>query len=303
MDRFEAMQLFTKVVEFGSFTRAADELRIPRATASHAIKQLERRLGVSLLHRTTRSVSTTLDGRAYYQRCLGLLADLEDAESAFATRTIPKGILRVEMQPNIGLRFVIPKLPDFRAQFPQIQLEICMEDKLVDLAREGIDCVVRVGELGDSPLVARPLARLDQVTCASPDYLAAKGTPRTPEEFKQHAVINYLSSTYALAPFVFNVSGQTETLVMTSNLAINNAEGYVACACAGLGIIQAPRYHVADALASGRLREILSDFCPAPIPVSILYPYHAQLSTRLRVFIDWLATVFSISANECRENT
>ena len=197
------------------------------------------------------------------------------------------------MQPNIGLRFVIPKLADFRARFPQIQLEICMEDKLLDPVREGIDCVVRVGALGDSPLVARPLAKLDQLTCASPDYLAARGTPETLEEFKQHSVINYLSSTYALAPFVFNVSGQTQNLVLPSNLAINNAEGYVACACAGLGIIQAPRYHVADALAAGRLREILSEFCPAPVPVSILYPYHAQLSSRLRVFIDWLAATFS----------
>ncbi|WP_018607370.1 LysR family transcriptional regulator [Uliginosibacterium gangwonense] len=294
MDRFQAMQLFSKVVEFGSFTRAADELHIPRATASHTIKQLERRLGVSLLHRTTRAVSVTLDGNAYYQRCLRLLADLEDAESAFATRTIPKGILRVELQPTIGLHFVIPRLPEFHARFPQIQLEVSMGDRLVDLLREGIDCAVRVGELGDSPLVGRRLALLEQLTCASPAYLASQGRPDSIEEFMQHAVVNYFSTTTGKpAPFDFCVAGRVQSILRHSDIAINNAEGYVACARAGLGIIQAPRHHVAADLACGALCEIMSTLRPPPVPVSILYPYHAQLSTRLRAFIDWLAEVFS----------
>ncbi|GAB3256144.1 LysR family transcriptional regulator [Chitinimonas naiadis] len=294
MDRYQAMQVFTRIVELGSFTRAADDLDLPRATVTYTIKQLELRLGVRLLQRTTRSVSTTLDGDAYYQRCIRLLADLEEAESVFSDMAAnPKGKLRLDMQPTLANHFVIPRLPEFYARYPRMELDIGMGDRTIDLIREGVDCVLRAGELRDSSMVAKRIAQLDQVTVASRGYLDKHGEPTTLEALKDHTAVNYFSNVTGKSyPFEFIVDGVNRLVLMKGATAVNNAEAYTGCCIAGLGLIQAPRYHLEAQLNSGELCEVLADWRPAPMPVSVLYPHHRQLSPRVRVFVDWLAEVF-----------
>jgi LysR family transcriptional regulator, regulator for bpeEF and oprC len=195
MDRFNAMRVFTRIVELGGFAKAADSLQLPRASVTILIKQLEAHLGVQLLQRTTRQISLTLDGAAYYPRCVRLLADLEETEAVFsAARNNPKGLLRVDMPAGVGRLMVIPALPQFTARYPLIELEIGLSDRPVDLIREGVDCVLRGGDSLDDSLVARPLAMLDQVTCASPDYLKRFGTPQCLADLEGHRMVEYFSS-------------------------------------------------------------------------------------------------------------
>src|ERR1700735_4747981 len=185
MDRFDAMRLFTRVVERRSFTRAAEDLGLPRSTVTDVVKRLEGRLGVRLLERTTRHVAPTLDGEAYHRRCLGLIADLEDAEAAFGDAK-PRGLLRVDVHGTLARHFVLPRLPAFLAQYPEIDLHIGEGDRLVDLLREGIDCVLRVGDLQDSDMVARRVATLDEITCAAPAYLERFGMPASVDALDGH---------------------------------------------------------------------------------------------------------------------
>jgi DNA-binding transcriptional LysR family regulator len=290
MDRLDSMRVFVRIVELMSFTKAADDLQLPRATVTHTIQQLEKRLGVRLLHRTTRQVSATLDGEAYYQRCVRLLADVEEAESAFGqAAAAPKGKLRVDLQGTLGMHFLLPHIGDFFARYPDIELEIGMGDRLVDLVREGIDCVLRAGEPRESSMVGRRVAALAQVTCASKTYLAGHGEPRTLEAFKGHRAVNYASATGKVLPFEFLVDGAPRTMQLRGSATVSHADAYVACCAAGLGFVQLPRYHVEQQLADGTLREVLGRFRPAPMPVSVLYPHHRQLSPRVRVFVDWVA--------------
>ncbi|CDG85730.1 LysR family transcriptional regulator [Janthinobacterium agaricidamnosum] len=295
MDRFDAMRLFTRIVELGSFTKAANDLGMPRATVTHVIQQLETRLGVRLLQRTTRHVSATLDGSAYYARCLQLMADLEEAETAFdSSAASPKGRLRVDFQGTLAMHFVMPHLPQFLASYPDIELEIGLGDRAVDLVREGIDCVLRVGQLRESSLVARKVASLTQVTCAGSAYLKKMGVPRTLDDLQQHQAVNFFSSVSGkILPFEFLVDGKEREVMMQGRVAVNTAEAYEKCCIDNLGLIQAPRYHIADQLADGRLQEVLPEFRPAPMPVSIMYPHHRQLSRRVRVLVDWLADLMS----------
>ena len=288
MDRFNAMLVFTRIVELGGFARAADSLKLPRASVTVMIKQLEAHLGVQLLHRTTRQVSPTLDGAAYYQRCVSLLADLEEAEGVFRSRQ-PKGTLRVEMPAAVGRLVVLPALPEFTDRYPQIELEIGLNDRPVDLIRDGVDCVVRAGLTVDDSLVARPLVQMDQVTCASPAYLQAHGVPHSLDDLSGHQVVEYFSSVsgkrYGLE---FQADDGVRLLDLPKRLAVNSAEGYLAACVAGYGLVQTPHYHAAQLLREGRLQEVLSD-CLAPrLALTALYPQDRQLSPRLRVFVDWL---------------
>lgn len=288
MDRFNAMRVFTRIVELGGFTKAADSLQLPRASVTVLIKQLEAHLGVQLLHRTTRQVSPTLDGAAYYQRCVNLLDDLEDAEGLFRGSQ-PKGTLRVEMPAAVGRLVVLPALPEFTDRYPQIELEIGLNDRPVDLIREGVDCVIRGGLTMDDSLVARPLVQMDQVTCASPAYLQAHGVPHSLDDLSGHQVVEYFSSVsgkrYGLE---FQADDGVRLLDLPKRLAVNSAEGYLAACVAGYGLVQTPHYHAAQLLREGRLQEVLSG-CLAPrLALTALYPQHRQLSPRLRVFVDWL---------------
>jgi LysR family transcriptional regulator, regulator for bpeEF and oprC len=290
LDRLDAMRVFVRIVELKSFTKAADDLQLPRATVTHTIQQLEKRLGVRLLHRTTRQVSATLDGEAYFQRCVRLLADVEEAESVFSrSAAAPKGKLRVDLQGTLGMHFLLPHIGDFFAKYPEVELEIGMGDRLVDLVREGVDCVLRAGEPRESSMVGRRVASLGQVTCASRAYLERHGTPRTLDEFKAHRAVNYAGTTGKILPFEFLVGDEPRTMQLRGSATVSHADAYVACCEAGLGFIQLPRYHVERQLAEGILCEVLGKHRPAPMPVSVLYPHHRQLSPRVRVFVDWVA--------------
>ncbi len=297
MDRFQEMQVFVRIAERGSFTQAADDLQLPRATVSNLIQRLEARLGVRLLERTTRTVRLTPDGEAYRQRCVGLLADLEEADGLFR-QAVPKGLLRVNLQGTLARRFVVPALPTFLARHPQLELQIGEDDRLVDLVREGVDCVLRAGQLRDSSLVARRVALLPQLTCASASYLAQFGEPRTLADLAGHRAVNYLSSATGQAlPLEFTVNGEVRTLSLSGPVSVTGADVYAGAAIAGLGLVQVPRYRVADELASGQLREVLADLSPPPLPVSVLYPQNRQLSVRVRAFAQWLGELFERSSD------
>ena len=288
MDRFNAMRVFTRIVELGGFAKAADSLQIPRASVTVLIKQLEAHLGVQLLHRTTRQVSPTLDGAAYYQRCISLLADLEEAEGLFKSSQ-PKGTLRVEMPAAVGRLVVLPALPEFTQRYAHIELEIGLNDRPVDLIREGVDCVIRGGLTMDDSLVARPLVQMDQITCASPGYLQAHGVPQSFEDLSGHQVVEYLSSAsgkrYGLE---FQIGDEVRLVDLPKQIAVNSAEGYLAACVAGYGLVQVPHYHVAQLVREGRVQEVLGDCLPPRMALTALYPPHRQLSPRVRVFVDWL---------------
>ena len=294
MDRLDAMRLFTRIVELGSFSRAADERGLPRATATYAIKEMEARLGARLLERTTRQVRPTLDGQAYYERCVHLLAELEDAESALGhMATNPRGLLRLDLHGAHATDIVLPRINEFRTRYPHIDLKISSGDRLVDLVREGIDCVIRAGTPKDSSLVARRLAVMPEVICASPAYLREFGTPRHPEELASHQAVGFFSSGYdSTYPFELMVDGQRREYALGGWLSVSDSGSYLVAALQGCGLIQLPRYHVEPHLRDGRLVEVLAEWPSPGIPVSAMYPYHRQLSPRVRVFVDWVAGLY-----------
>ncbi len=292
MDRFDAMRVFCRVVERRSFTLAAEDTGLPRSTVTDAIKQLEARLGVRLLQRTTRHVSPTLDGEAYYQRCLRILSDIEDAEGAFAGAR-PKGVLRVDVHGTLARHFVLPNLPSFLETYPDIELQITEGDRFVDLIREGIDCVLRVGTLQDSDMIGRRVAMLEEVTLAAPAYVQRFGMPTHPDQLDGHRMIGFRSSaTGGLLPLEFQIGGTVREITLPATISVNAAESYFAAARLGLGLIQVPRYHAEEALQSGELLHILRKYPPTRTPVSMLYPRSRQLSPRVRVFIEWLVKIF-----------
>ncbi|NTS32820.1 LysR family transcriptional regulator [Phyllobacterium sp. BT25] len=293
MDRFRDMQIFVRIVERRSFTNAADDLHIPRATVTNAIQRLEERLGTRLLDRTTRQVNPTLDGEAYYDRCLRLLADMEEAEASFRD-SAPKGLLRVNLQGTLARHFVIPALPDFLNRYAALELSIGEGDRLVDLVQEGVDCVLRAGELQDSTMVGRKIAEMQQVTCASPAYFARHGEPRSLDDLAGHLAVNYVSSgTGKPFPLEFSTHTGLRLVNLPGPVSVTGADIYAASAIAGLGLIQVPRYRIANELAEGSLRVVLPGSPPPPMIVSVLYPQNRQLSSRVRVFADWLTEIFA----------
>lgn len=290
MDRFNAMRVFTRIVELGGFAKAADSLQLPRASVTILIKQLEAHLGVQLLQRTTRHVSPTLDGTAYYQRCVQLLTDLEETEAVFSTRRQnPRGTLSIDMPSGIGSLIVIPALPTFTALYPQIELEIGLNDRPVDLIREGVDCVLRGGPALDESLVARPLAMMEQLTLASPAYLERMGVPTCLEQLAGHHMVEYVSSASGKRfGLEFLLGSELRPINLAKVVAVNSSAGYFAACEAGYGLIQAPRYHALRQLAEGTLVQVLPQLAVPTMALTALYPPHRQLSQRVRVFVDWL---------------
>ena len=293
MDRIDAMRLFARVVERRSFTLAAQDLAVPRSTATEVVKQLEARLGVRLLQRTTRFVAPTLDGDAYYRHCVKVVADIEEGEAAFSGAK-PSGVLHVDVHGTLARHFMLPGLPRFLEQYPDLQLFISEGDRLVDLVKEGVDCVLRVGELPSSGMVARRVAMLEEGTFVSPAYVTRYGEVRTLDDLEKHRIVGFVSSaTGHVLPLEFSVGGKLRHLTPRVAVSVTAAETMVSAARLGLGIIQVPSYHIARDLAAGTLVEILQDFRPSPTPVSLLYPRSRQLSPRVRVFIDWLIQEFA----------
>lgn len=296
MDRIEAMRLYARIVELGSFTAAADDLTLPRATVTHAIKRLEARLGAQLLQRTTRRVRTTRDGEVYYGHCRRLLADLDEVEADFReAASVPKGRLRVDLPGTFARLQVLPHLPAFCARYPQIELDIGTGDRFVDLLREGVDCVLRAGKLGDSGMIGRQVGRLTQVTLASASYVHEHGLPRTLTDLQHgHVAVNWASpTTRRVEPMEFMMGRRRREVMLPSRLSVSGVDAYLGCCEAGLGIAQFPRYHVAEALAAGRMIELLPDTPPPPLPLTVLYPQQHHLPARLRVFVDWLAELLT----------
>ncbi|HHT8953677.1 TPA: putative multidrug efflux transcriptional regulator CeoR, partial [Burkholderia cenocepacia] len=239
MDRLQAMQVFTRVVDTSSFTKAAETLSLPRASVTTIIQNLEAFLGVRLMHRTTRRLSLTPDGAAYYERCVRILADVEETEASFqANNRKPHGKLRIDMPGSIGRLLVIPSLCEFHTRYPDIDLQLGLSDRPVDLLQEGVDCVIRVGALQDSSLVARRVGLFECVTVASPDYLERHGEPQTIDDLNQHKAVNYFSSrTGRTIDWTFLIDGKEVEMKMEGIVSVNDADAYVTCGIEGFGLI------------------------------------------------------------------
>jgi DNA-binding transcriptional LysR family regulator len=291
MDRFDSMNLLVRVVERQSFSAAASDLGIPRSSATLAIKQFEERLGVRLLHRTTRHVTPTLEGEIYYRRCKTILAEIEDADAALTGREA-RGLLRIEVHGPTARTFILPELPTFLKRYPTLTLYIGEGDRFVDIVREGFDCVIRGGEIADSDMIVRRLGVAQEGTFASPAYLEEHGVPRSLGDLQGHEMIGFASSrTGQVLPLEFTVEGEVRTVMLSSRITVTNSDSYANLARLGFGLMQAPRYRYLADLAAGTLVEVLHEHPPSPTPISVLYPKSRQLSPRVRVFIDWLVEV------------
>ncbi|MDZ5700828.1 LysR family transcriptional regulator [Enterobacter ludwigii] len=295
MDQLMAMRAFTRVVETGSFTRAADSLNMPIATLSKLVKSLEAHLEIRLLHRTTRRVVTTPEGAGYYEKALRVLIDIEDIDTSFrVSRATPKGHLRVDVGGSTARDVLIPLLPDFMQRYPEIRIDLGVADRPVDLISGNVDCVIRGGPLDDSSLIARHLGNAEMITCATSDYLKLHGVPAYPRELcNGHKLISYLSPVTGRAfPFRFREKGERLEISIPHFLGVNESNAHLAAAVAGLGIIQTFQYSAKRHLQAGALTEILSDWRPDAYPFHVVYPQNRHLTHRLRVFIAWLAEVF-----------
>lgn len=292
MDRLDHLRSFLRVAELGSFTAAAEQLGLPKASVSLAVQRLEAEVGVQLLHRTTRRVRLTADGAQFQQRARDLLDDMEDLQGMFRRDTQLKGRLRVDMSSGLARQLVIPHLPDFLARHPGLEIELSGTDRRVDLVREGFDCVVRVGPLDDNTLVARPLGVMHIVNCASPAYLAARGMPYSLEDLSHHALVHYVGTLGQRSPgFEYHDGQAYRSVPMRGAITVNSGEAYSAAALAGLGIIQVPRMGARVALAAGTLVEVLPACVAEPMPVTLLYAQRRHLPRRVAAFMDWMAAL------------
>ncbi|SMG45761.1 LysR family transcriptional regulator [Paraburkholderia susongensis] len=295
MDRFEAMEIFTRVVEANSFTKVSESLDLPRAKVSRTIQALEEHVGVRLLNRSTRQVSVTEDGAAFYERCVRILADVTDAESSLSNkRENPAGTIRVDTSGTLARSLLLPALDDFYRRYPAIDVRLGLADRNIDLIQDGVDCVIRMGTPEESSLVARRIGLARIVTCASPAYLDKYGTPATLEALSEHRAVNYVSARSGKTfPFEYEVDGEIERVSMNSVLSVNDGSVYINAGVLGHGIIQPSRFMVAEMIQQGALKEILGEYTSPATPLSILYAHRRNLSSRLRAFIDWVSELTS----------
>ncbi|MBC7918750.1 MAG: LysR family transcriptional regulator [Rhodoferax sp.] len=294
MNPVDSMTIFARVAELSSFTQAADNLGLPKATVSNAVQQLENQLGTRLLQRTTRKVQLTHDGQAYYERCKDMLVDMEELQGMFRQKGTEavRGRVRIDMPTALARNTVIPHLPELLQAHPLLELEFSCTERRVDVIREGFDCVLRGGAVVDPGLIGRTVGHMPMVNCASPDYLARFGVPITPADLATHRLIHYVPTLGAKADgFDYLVDGQTLTQAMQGAMTVNNADAYQAACLAGLGLIQVPEVGVRDLLEQGRLQTVLPDFFPAPMPMTLLYANRRNLPTRVRIVMDWLVAV------------
>ena len=294
MNKLLAMEVFVQVVDAGGFTRAADNMQLPKATVSTLVQTLEKTLAVKLLHRTTRQVSVTSDGAAYYERCLRILSDVREAEESLSrNRASPSGRLRVDVSTGIANNIIIPALPDFIQRYPDIALELGCGDRQVDLIEEGIDCAIRGGALPDSGLIARRIGVLQFVTCATPAYLKQHGRPMHPNDLKAHRCVNYFSSQSGkILEWDFSRGDEQIKIAVPASLAVNDSTAYVSAGLAGIGIIKMASYTMEAQVASGQLELLLEDWTSTPLPVNVVYPQNRHLSAKVRVFVEWVADLF-----------
>jgi DNA-binding transcriptional LysR family regulator len=299
MDRIDLFRIFARVVELGNFTRAADSLGMPRSSVSAAVAELEGRVGARLLNRTTRRVSPTPDGAAFYERCVRAIADIAEIEGLFRqTGSKLVGKLKIDVPGRIGRLIVAPELPGFLAQYPGIEIALGVTDRAINLVEEGVDCALRVGPTRDSALIARPIGKLALINVASPAYLERHGMPLGPDDLDAHWGVRYASpSSGRVEPWEWIENGVVRTKALHGRVTVNSAEAYIACCLAGLGLIQIPAYDVRDHLDAGELIEVMPGHRAEAMPMTLLYPHRRQLSRRVQVFADWLEKLLRAAIN------
>ena len=294
MDRLAAMQVFVHVVEAGSFVRAAERLGAWTSSVWRQVADFEAHLGALLLNRTTRRLSLTETGQAYYERCVQLLADVDEAETiAGAAALRPGGRLKLTCPYNLLAQPIGPALAEFHRRHPQLSFEVTVADRLIDLVEEGFDLAVRIGAPGGERLVARRLGCTQLVACAAPAYLAKHGTPRLPSDVARHHVLTYA---YVSAPYVWRLTdrkGGEHEVRVSGPLHANSGDLLVAAALAGMGIVFEPDFVVGAHLARGDLRRVLDGYSGPKLDVWAVYPSRRHLSAKVRSFVDYLAEVFS----------
>ncbi len=296
MDRFDAMQAFVRVVDAGSFTKAAETLRLNKTSVTQLIQQLEARLRVKLLNRTTRKVQVTAEGAAYYERVVRLLADLDDAETSLsAARTAPRGRLRVDVPSPLARFVLVPALSGFHARYPDIQIDMGVSDRIVDLISDSVDCVIRGGEITDPSLIARLVGELPIKAYAAPGYLQRHGTPEHPKdlEHSHHRVVGFLSTRNGRVPPFSMQFGDGERIDVRGHhvVAIDDGNAYLAAGLAGLGVLRLPTYMARDHVARGELVTLFDEWSFEPMPLYLAYPPNRYVSAKLRVFVDWVVSV------------
>ncbi|AMJ56308.1 MULTISPECIES: LysR family transcriptional regulator [Stenotrophomonas] len=292
MDRFDAMRAFARVVEAGSFTKAAQTLHMSKTTVTQLIQQLEARLRVKLLHRTTRKLGVTPDGVAYYERVVRLLAEMEDAETSLSSAAItPRGRLRVDVPSPLARLVLVPALPDFHARYPDIQFDMGVSDRAVDLISDNVDCVLRGGEINDQSLIARHVGDLQISAYAAPSYVKRLGTPANPQELENtdHRIVGFLSSrTGKIDPLVLHRESERIEIRSSYVLAVDDGNAYLEAGLAGLGVIALPTYMAAAHQACGALIPLFEQWRFNQMPLYLAFPPNRHVSAKLRVFIDWI---------------
>lgn len=300
MDRIDAMQAFVRVVETGSFTKAAQTLHMSKTTVTQLIQQLEARLRVRLLNRTTRKVNVTADGAAYYERVVRLLADMDDAETSLSGASAqPRGLLRIDVPSPLARMLLIPALPQFYARYPDIQLHMGVSDRVVDLIDENVDCVLRGGEITDQSLVARHVGDLELGVYAAPAYLKLAGRPAHPRELQDghHRIVGFLwLRTRKALPYAMHRDGESLSVHGRYALAVDDGNAYLAAGLAGMGILWLPHYMAADHAARGELVRIFEDWQLDPMPMYLAYAPNRHVSAKLRVFMDWVIDLMTRAA-------
>ena len=295
MDQIQSIRVFARVVEAGTFTKAAESLDLPKGTVTKLVQHLESRLKVKLLNRTTRRVTVTPDGAAYYERTVRVLNDLDDIEASMTNaQAKPSGRLRVDVGTSVAQYIIIPALADFYRRYPDIQLDLGVTDRSVDLLADNVDCVIRGGELADQSLVARRIGSLEFITVASPDYLARHGTPAHPLEIEQkHMSVIYSSpQTGRHYPLEFHQGDESIEITGPYRLSVNESNAYLTSLVAGLGIGQITSWQAQRHLASGTLVQLLPEWTQPLLPVYVVYPPNRHLSAKVRAFVDWAAELF-----------
>ena len=296
MDQIAAMRVFARVVEAGTFTRAADLLQMPKPSVTKLVQQLESHLRVKLLQRTTRRVTVTPEGAVYYERISRVLAEIDDIEADVTNaQTSPRGRLRVDIGSSLANRILIPRLPAFHARYPDILLELGVGDRPVHLIGEGVDCVLRGGVLSDPSLVARRVAQMPYMTCATPDYLKRHGTPGTPAALLEgHRVVSYFSSrTGRYVPPRYERGDECIEINGHAVIAVNESTAHLTALLTGLGVAQTFAFMAQPHVESGALVELLADWEPPPMAVSVAYPSSRHMNAKLRAFVDWTVEVFA----------
>ena len=301
MDLFHSMKTFVAVVECGSFSRAADVLSTTRPAVTNAVKSLEDSLGVRLLHRTTRRTSLTAEGSTYYDRVSQILSDVAEATALLggpAGASKVQGKLRIDLPVVLARPLIIPALKQFADQHPEIELVLGVSDNPADLVAEGIDCVVRIGDLADTSAVGKQIGRIAMVTCGAPAYFEQHGIPYSVDDLQAHQAVGFFSGrTRRMMDWHFLLDEQDSIVKMKASILVNDSDAFIACARAGFGLIQVPGLVVAEHLELGLLQAVLPELQVPARPVSVLYPTKRHVAPQVRAFVDWITELLSSSDN------